>query len=267
MLKENTKIFIPNFFTGLSMLVGLISIFYSIKGEYANAGWWILMCTVMDKLDGSAARFLNASTSFGEEFDSLSDFISFGCAPAILVFSYFNHAYADNLDKIFYLTVTAAIYIIFCAVRLAKYNSSMADDKVYFRGLTTTMSGGMIALFMIFSIEHGEFPFLLSEDLIAGMLLAHSCLLLVPFKYPKINFSNKSRPKKYFGIAVLLFCVLLVFMHQLPWLLYGIAVLYVVIGTLKTRKIDLSFVSAELAENEAESAAAAEKVEEGESGK
>lgn len=261
MLKENTKIFIPNFFTGLSMLVGLISIFYSIKGEYVDAGWWILMCTVMDKLDGSAARFLNASTSFGEEFDSLSDFISFGCAPAILVFSYFNHAYADNSDKIFYLTVTAALYIIFCAVRLAKYNSSMADDKIYFKGLTTTMSGGMIALYMIFSIEHGEFGFLLSEDLIAGMLLAHSCLLLVPFKYPKINFANKSRPKKYFGITILLFCVLLVFLHQLPWLLYGISILYVLIGTLKTRKIDMSFVSAELAENDQSASSEAEKIE------
>ena len=252
MLKENTKIFIPNFFTGLSMLVGLISIFYSIKGEYVNAGWWVLMCTVMDKLDGSAARFLNASTSFGEEFDSLSDFISFGCAPAILVFSYFNHIYEGNLDKIFYLTVAAAIYIIFCAVRLAKYNSSMAEDKVYFRGLTTTMSGGMIALFMIFSIEHSEFSYLLSENLIAGMLLAHSCLLLVPFKYPKINLANKKRPFKYMGTALLLFCVLLVFMHQLPWLLYGIAVLYVVIGTLMTRKIDQSFVSSEFRDNESE---------------
>jgi hypothetical protein len=54
------------------------------------------------------------------------------------------------------------------------------------------------------------------------------------------------------GTALLLFCVLLVFMHQLPWLLYGIAVLYVVIGTLMTRKIDLSFVSSEFRDNESE---------------
>lgn len=251
MIKDNPKILIPNFFTGLNMLVGLISIFFSINGSFVDAGWWILICMVMDKLDGSAARILNASSAFGEQFDSLSDFVSFGCAPAILVFSYFNTTFSGKIiENCFYLVAAATLYIIFCAVRLAKYNSSMAEDQVYFHGLTTTMSGGMIAAYMIFSIENEAFRILLSSDILAGVLLAQSCLMLIPFKYPKIKIPKKGGFFKYLAIAIFLFCVLMVFMRRLPWLLYLIAVVYVVIGTLMTRKIATSADTPETAEKQ-----------------
>lgn len=185
---SNPKILIPNFFTGINMLVGMLSIFYSIKGDYVNAGWLILLSTVMDKLDGTAARFFKASSSFGVEFDSYSDFVSFGIAPAILVFTYYLNAAADVKND-FYILVACAFYIIFSAVRLAKYNISQSDDHDHFYGLTTTMSGGLLSLYMIFAIdiELEWLGWLLDVNIVAGMILFQGILLLVPFKYPKLK--------------------------------------------------------------------------------
>lgn len=251
MIKNNPKVLIPNFFTVLNMLIGLTSIFYSINGDFIGAGWLILLAGVMDKLDGTAARFFNASSMFGVEFDSYSDFISFGFAPAILVFSYFSTqntvGFADNS---FYVIAASAFYVVFCSVRLAKYNVSQSDDKEYFYGLTTTMSGGMIALYMIFAIEN-NLHFFLTVNIVAGMLMAHSIMLLIPFKYPKL----KKPSKKYLRILFLLsFTILLglVLIRKLPWVIYLTGIGYVVIGTLTTKKA-FSLVSLCDTENENES--------------
>lgn len=243
MLKNNPKVLIPNFFTGLNMLIGLTSIFYSIKGEFVNAGWLILLSAVMDKLDGTAARFFKASSVFGVEFDSYSDFISFGFAPSILVFSYFNSIRSGSgIENSFYVIVACAVYVVFCAVRLAKYNVSQSDDKEYFYGLTTTMSGGLIALYMIFAIEN-NFKWFLAVNLVAGMILAHSIMLLIPFKYPKLK-KPESKNAQMIMFVTGVFFLGLVLIRELPWLIYLTGIAYVVIGTLKTRKTFL-FDSAE----------------------
>jgi CDP-diacylglycerol--serine O-phosphatidyltransferase len=235
MIKNNPKVLIPNIFTVLNMLIGLTSIFYSIKGDYIDAGWLILLSGVMDKLDGTAARFFNASSVFGVEFDSYSDFISFGFAPAILVFSYFNAQSTGGFsDASFYAVAASAFYVVFCAVRLAKYNVSQSDDKEFFYGLTTTMSGGLIAVYMIFAIEN-DLRFLLTVNIVAGMMMAHSIMLLIPFKYPKLK-----KPSSKFAKITMLFSFVfflgLILVRMLPWLIYITGVGYVVIGTLKTKK-------------------------------
>jgi CDP-diacylglycerol--serine O-phosphatidyltransferase len=248
MIKNNPKVLIPNFFTVLNMLIGLTSIFYSIKGDYIDAGWLILLSGVMDKLDGTAARFFNASSLFGVEFDSYSDFISFGFAPAILVFSYFNANSSGGMsDANFYAVAASAFYVVFCAVRLAKYNVSQSDDKEYFYGLTTTMSGGLIALYMIFAIEN-DFQFLLKVNLVAGMLMAHSIMLLIPFKYPKLK-KPASRSSQIIMLFSFVFFLGLILIRMLPWLIYITGIAYVVIGTLKTKK---AFVLVDINESDDE---------------
>ncbi len=248
MIKNNPKVLIPNFFTVLNMLIGLTSIFYSIKGDYIDAGWLILLSGVMDKLDGTAARFFKVSSMFGVEFDSYSDFISFGFAPAILVFSYFNAQVAGGFsDASFYAVAASAFYVVFCAVRLAKYNVSQSDDKEYFYGLTTTMSGGLIAVYMIFAIEN-NLQFLLTVNIVAGMMMAHSIMLLIPFKYPKLK-KPSSRSAQLIMLFSFAFFLGLILIRILPWLIYITGVAYVVIGTLKTKKAFVHVVS-EDSENE-----------------
>lgn len=241
-MKNNPKILIPNFFTGLNMLVGMISIFYSIKGDYINAGWLILLSTIMDKLDGTAARFFKASSSFGVEFDSYSDFVSFGIAPAILVFTYYFNAGAEAGND-FYILVACAFYIIFSAVRLAKYNISQSDDHDFFYGLTTTMSGGLLSLYMIFAIDNKIewLGWLLDVNIVAGMILFQGILLLVPFKYPKFG-KPASKTGQICMLMGFLLYVGLVLIRQLPWFIYTVGVSVLIITTLRTRQ-SLSFIS------------------------
>lgn len=239
---SNPKILIPNFFTGINMLVGMLSIFYSIKGDYVNAGWLILLSTVMDKLDGTAARFFKASSSFGVEFDSYSDFVSFGIAPAILVFTYYLNAVTDVKND-FYILVACAFYIIFSAVRLAKYNISQSDDHDHFYGLTTTMSGGLLSLYMIFAIDNKIewLGWLLDVNIVAGMIIFQGILLLVPFKYPKLKKPASKSGQIMMLIAFFLY-VGLVLIRQLPWFIYIVGISTLIYGTLKTRQT-LSFIA------------------------
>ena len=239
MLKENPKILIPNFFTGMNMLIGLVSVFYSITGHFVDAAWLILLSTVLDKLDGTTARLFNASSDFGVEFDSFSDFVSFSLAPAILVFSYFSKIPDIKIMEHPYFVAVVPLYVIFCAVRLARYNSYQSEDHDYFSGLTSTMSGGMLAAYMVFSIENPNFNFLLSTDIVAGMMLIQAFLMLLPFKYPKVKIP-KNKVAKIFFIFYFLFLCGLIFMRRLPWLIYISGVLYVLIGVLVTRKIAVS---------------------------
>ena len=240
MLKENPKILIPNFFTGMNMLIGLVSIFYSISGDFINAAWLIMLATVLDKLDGTTARLFNASSDFGVEFDSFSDFVSFSLAPAILVFSYFSKIPGIKILEHPYFVAVVPLYVIFCAVRLARYNSYQSEDHDYFSGLTSTMSGGLIAAYMAFAIENQEmFGFLLSTDIVAGMMLLQAFLMLLPFKYPKLKMP-KNKLLRVVGISYFLFMCCLIFMRRLPWLLYISSILFVVAGVLKTRKITVS---------------------------
>lgn len=244
MLKENPKILIPNFFTGMNMLIGLVSVFYSVTGHFVDAAWLILLCTVMDKLDGTTARLFNASSDFGVEFDSFSDFVSFSLAPAILVFSYFSRIPSIKIMEHPYFVAVVPLYVIFCAVRLARYNSYQSEDHDCFSGLTSTMSGGMLAAYMVFAIENQNFNFLLSTDIVAGMMLIQACLMLLPFKYPKVKIP-KNKIARVFGLSYLLFLCGIIFMRRLPWLLWISGVLYVLIGVLITRKIAVSINNSE----------------------
>ena len=139
-----------------------------------------------------------------------------------------------------YFVAVVPLYVIFCAVRLARYNSFQSEDHDYFSGLTSTMSGGMLAAYMVFAIENKEtFGFLLSTDIVAGMMLIQACLMLLPFKYPKIKMP-KNKFLRVIGISFFLFLCCLIFMRKLPWVPYIASIIFVIAGVLKTRKIAVS---------------------------
>lgn len=234
-MKKNPKILIPNIFTGLNMLIGLTSVFYSIQGNYIDAAWLILLSTIMDKLDGTAARFLNASSIFGVEFDSFSDFISFAIAPAILVFSYYNGLSSEGMAaQNFYVVAACAVYVVFSAIRLAKYNTMQSDDKDYFYGMTTTMSGGLIAMYMVFAIEN-NLSWFLDVNIVAGMVIAHGISLLIPFKYPKLK-KPPTKNRQFILFASFALYIGLILTRKLPWLIYMTGLFYVIIGFYRTKK-------------------------------
>ena len=121
---------VPNFVTTANMLCGFYSIIASIHLEFSAAAWAIVAAGIFDMLAGRIARLAKATSQFGVEYDSLSDLISFGIAPAILLYQWALEPY----DRLGWL---AAFLFLACgALRLARFNvNSSSLPKNYFQGL------------------------------------------------------------------------------------------------------------------------------------
>ncbi len=157
----------PNIVTVLALSAGLTSIRFSVSGNWEMAVFAILVAGVFDGIDGSIARMLKAASKFGAELDSLSDMISFGVAPAILL-------YLWSLQELGGLGwVIALIFAIGCALRLARFNSKLeADDEPrrkagFLTGLAAPAGAGiaLIPLMLEFELQNGFFR---SPDLVAA---------------------------------------------------------------------------------------------------
>ncbi|MGE0615003.1 MAG: CDP-diacylglycerol--serine O-phosphatidyltransferase [Bacteriovoracia bacterium] len=145
------KIYIvPNIVTTANMFCGFYSVIASISGNYTLAAWSILAATIFDSLDGRIARLAKATSSFGVQYDSLCDLISFGMAPAMLLFQW-------SLNPFGRLGYLAAFLFLACgALRLARFNvSTHVVPKGYFQGLPSPMAASVIATFVIFHFATG----------------------------------------------------------------------------------------------------------------
>ena len=105
---------VPNAFTSMSLILGLISVVLSVRGNPALAAWLILWGVLLDKLDGSAARLLNASSPFGAQLDPFADFVSFGIAPAALFFFSLEH---NEMVHHGWLIGAASVFVVAVASR------------------------------------------------------------------------------------------------------------------------------------------------------
>ena len=137
---------LPNFVTTANMFCGFYSMVASINGDYLLASWAIIAAGVFDMLDGRIARMAKATSQFGVEYDSMSDLLSFGVAPAILLYQWALRPF----DRLGWL---AAFLFMACgALRLARFNVNTASvPKGYFQGLPIPMAAGMVATFIIFN--------------------------------------------------------------------------------------------------------------------
>jgi len=228
---QHPKYIIPNMFTSLNMLIGFSSIYLSLNGDFINAGWLIMLSMIMDKLDGTMARLFKASSLFGVEFDSFSDFVSFGFAPAMLTLNYFKGDVSWSNADMLYLNAGLAFYVLLAAMRLAKYNALDSDNHEYFSGLTSTQSGALIAAWFVTALEYNNFGFLLTPRILTGMLFIHGILMVLPFKYSKLK-PQKSPFFNILQVVIMGGLGVLILIRKLPFILYGVGVLYLVIGTV-----------------------------------
>src|SRR3954470_3591814 len=138
-------ILFPSGLTLLNLFFGIFAIITASRGDFRMAGIWVLWGGICDALDGKVARAANAGTQFGEELDSLVDAVSFGLAPAMIM--YFAVLKRDGWDWIFVFLFAA------CAVmRLARFNIEQAGtSKTYFQGLPSPAAGITLASYYWFS--------------------------------------------------------------------------------------------------------------------
>ncbi|WP_026478737.1 CDP-diacylglycerol--serine O-phosphatidyltransferase [Alkaliphilus transvaalensis] len=140
------KAHIPNMFTYFNLTLGILAII-SILGEaYSLSASLILLAAFMDRFDGKLARKLDVESEFGKELDSLCDLISFGVAPAILIWSF-------QLAHVGVFGMVIIILFALCgAYRLAKFN--IVEFEGVYMGIPITLSGGIVALMTLYSTKY-----------------------------------------------------------------------------------------------------------------
>lgn len=227
---------IPNMVTLAGMSLGLTAIRFAIEGRYSVAAFLILMATVFDGLDGLLARRLRASTELGAQLDSLSDFVSFGVAPAVLVY-HFLLGPLPGLGWVFALLFAAA-----SALRLARFNvqSGKADaddaDRRHFTGVPAP-AAALLALFPVFLVLAGldvlgGWPLVVALWLGLVALLMVSSLKTISFKALRV------RPGQVVFVFVLTVALVGLTLTR-PWLLMVILDLgyltYLAIATIRAR--------------------------------
>ncbi len=145
----------PNLITLSSMIFGLVSLWSAHSGNFPLAAWMIIYAVLTDRLDGLTARALKATSELGMQLDSFADAINFGVAPAYLVLVWLSSRtdlpYHDGGTAHTFLFIACGGYMLCAIFRLARYNV-LADDQVptkMFFGFPTTLSGGIIAIWML----------------------------------------------------------------------------------------------------------------------
>jgi CDP-diacylglycerol---serine O-phosphatidyltransferase len=135
---------IPNFITALNLAAGFIAIIFAANGDLITASWLILIAMIFDFLDGFSARLLKAYSDIGKELDSLADVVSFGAAPALIIYKLLYHSLTvsgtmitdPGSFKAIILLFTAVVMIVCAALRLAIFNIDTTQTST-FKGLPT----------------------------------------------------------------------------------------------------------------------------------
>ncbi|PHQ80741.1 MAG: CDP-diacylglycerol--serine O-phosphatidyltransferase [Coxiella sp. (in: Bacteria)] len=141
---------LPNLFTLAALFAGFFAIIAATKQQFESAAIAIFIAMILDALDGRVARLTHSQTDFGAEFDSLSDMVSFGLCPALVLY-YWSLV---NLGKVGWLV--SFLYTACTALRLARFNlKDQNEEKRYFQGLSTTAAAGFIAGFIWVCAHNG----------------------------------------------------------------------------------------------------------------
>jgi CDP-diacylglycerol---serine O-phosphatidyltransferase len=131
---------LPNAFTTANLFAGFYAIVQAMNGRFEAAAVAIFVAMVLDSLDGRVARLTNTQSAFGEQFDSMSDMVSFGAAPALIVYEWS----LRGMGKLGWLA--AFVYCAGAALRLARFNANIGVvDKRYFQGLPSPAAAALVA--------------------------------------------------------------------------------------------------------------------------
>jgi len=217
---------LPNLITSGAMFAGFYAIVQAMNGRFEQSAMAIFVAMVLDGLDGRVARFTRTQSAFGVEYDSLSDMVSFGAAPALI-------AYVWALQGMGRLGwVAAFVYCLGAALRLARFNTQVeVADKRFFQGMPSPAAAclvaGLVWAMNEYQIQGKDIRWLAwSITLFAGLTMVSN----VPFYSGKDINLRKSVP--FWVVVVIAFAIGIVvsFSSTLPELLFGLSVAYAVSG-------------------------------------
>jgi CDP-diacylglycerol--serine O-phosphatidyltransferase len=225
---------LPNLITLSSMFAGFYSIVASFNADYERAAWAILIASVFDVLDGWVARLTHTATRFGIEIDSLADVISFGVAPAVLVYSW-------SLGSFGRPGWLGAFFLVACAaLRLARFNVQMGSaEKKHFTGLPTPAAALVIATTVLAYQEIIDLLRKIGLERLADMISLDYWLLVLTFVLAGLMVSNITyhslkeanlRERRPFGLLVGIAALLAIVAYHPALVLFLISLSYVLLG-------------------------------------
>ncbi len=215
---------LPNILTLGALFAGFYAVIAGMSGNFNEAGWAILIAGVLDGLDGRIARLTRSQSAFGAEFDSLSDMVSFGMAPALIMFSW---AF-EPLGRVGW--AASFFYMACAALRLARFNVQLgAVDKRFFLGLQSPVAAGLITFIPWVGYKYQvEVTALVAYPAAAVMVLA-GLLMISNYRYFSFKVLNVKGTVPY--IVLLSILALLVVVAQNPQeLLLAMCAIYAASG-------------------------------------
>lgn len=252
---SNKMSIFPNSLTMGNMFFGFLSIVASIKGNYEWACYFIIFGGVCDMLDGKVARLVKCSSDFGVEFDSLSDLITFGAAPSILLYSIYSTVYtasAGMKDMSHFFIVFSFLPMLFTGIRLARFNAELVGhDKEAFSGLPSPASAMTIIAFVLFELEvYGKLSHL---KWLTMTTLIVSYLMISRIKYHGFPVFFKKGERyylRYFKLAIVALVILAVVKFKMS-LLFPMMALFILFGVVMSM-IEKFKKDSEISDNEAD---------------
>jgi CDP-diacylglycerol--serine O-phosphatidyltransferase len=201
---------IPNLVTTANLYCGFASITSAIREDFQSSAWFIVAAAVFDALDGRVARMAKATSKFGVEYDSLSDLVSFGMAPGLLLYTWALAPYG-RLGML-----ASFLYVCCAALRLARFNvNTETVSKAYFQGIASPVAAGSVATFVIFHVATGipsDGGILAKETwaLVQSLALGSLMVSNVPFpSFKELNWRSRSS-FGYLMIAVMVMVLIAV---------------------------------------------------------
>lgn len=251
-IKTKTKNVIPSIFTLGNMVCGMMSILNVANENFIGACYFLIGSYVMDILDGRIARMINAETEIGIELDSFSDWLSFGIAPAYMIYEFALKEYGVMAYPI------VLIYVVCGALRLVRFNlKSLAGEssKTHFQGLPIPAAAGIIIFFVLsYSIIENETPaktikFLSDRmpvlySLFPFIMIGISILMISSIPYVAMKSKNAFVIKSPLGLLTSIFAIFLIIFYPqnalfLFFLLYAISgIVYFVFKLFFNTKTD-----------------------------
>ncbi len=230
---------VPNSFTALSLLLGVASIVTTQLGDLELAGWIIVWCGLLDVLDGVSARLLKATSSFGAEFDSMADLVSFGVAPAVLVLNAGLQIGGVEYEsgQFWVLLIAVGVFVLAGAMRLARFNLTSEEvSHGWFAGVPITAAGGgLVSSIVLVLLHHRNIAELLPLHLYFPVLMFVLAMLMVSrIRFPKATRreSNFINAFQVVAISGIYFCGIT---RSYPEYLLGMGLFLMIAGIIAGR--------------------------------
>lgn len=224
---------VPSAFTLGNLFFGFWAIISAFNGNYRWAGWFIVFAGILDMLDGRIARLSNSGSRFGAELDSLVDLVSFGVAPALLIYM------QEFSSTGRFAWLICYCYVVAAAIRLARFNVSAEDDsgsKRWFTGLPSPTAGMTLAVSWAFSQTdwYGRSLALINFESqgIAILMLLLAVLMVSNVKYPRWPPAGFGSPRRLLGLTLYL-GVLAGGLLAPEYVLFPLGLFYVAFGLVR----------------------------------